>query len=145
MKRFTRLVCMILVVCLVAAVPVHAESQVEPRASAFFSSHSAYISKASSTLFYVCFDVTATGKMDELGATSIEVERSPDGENWTRMRTYRSDVYTDMLCKNTSGHGGYVTYSMATPGYYYRAYITLYAKNSTGTGIRYRYTQTVLM
>lgn len=145
MKHFVRLVCMILVICLVAAVPAYAEAQGDARASSFFLAHSVSISKESSTLFYVCFDVVATGAMDELGATTIEVQRSSDGENWERMRTYRSDVYSHMLCQDTSAHGGYVTYSTATPGYYYRAYITLYAKNSTGTGIRYRYTQTVLM
>jgi hypothetical protein len=83
--------------------------------------------------------------MDELGVSSIEVDRSPDGENWTLIRTYDADDYSQMIRENTGSHEGCITYRYATPSYYYRAYITFYAKNSAGSGKRFRYTAVLQM
>lgn len=125
---------------LLLALPVSAESEPQTRASLFFVAHNCFLSRVDSSTFKICFDVLATGTMDELGVSSIEVDRSADGENWSLMRTYDAEDYPQMLCENTSSHDDYITYRYATPGYYYRAYITFYAKNSTGVGERYRYT-----
>ena len=40
-----------------------------------------------------------------------------------------------MVDQNTSSYAGYVTYSGASSGYYYTAYVTFYAKNSLHKGI----------
>ena len=82
--------------------------------------------------------------MDELCASSIRVQRSADGSNWETMRAYEPGVYTQMICENTSFHCSYVSYT-GTPGYYYRAYVTFYARNSTDYGKLYQYTQTILL
>ena len=50
-----------------------------------------------------------------------------------------------MVAQNTSAHGGYVPYNFATAGYYYRARITFYAKNSTGVGELDEYTEIIRM
>lgn len=140
MRKHIRMICTILVACLLFAFPVSAESGSQPRASLFFAAHNCFLYRVDSSTFKICFDVTATGTMDELGVRSIEVDRSADGENWSLMRTYDAEDYPQMLCENTGSHEGEITYRYATPGYYYRAYITLYAKNSSGTGTLYRYT-----
>lgn len=146
MKKLIRAICMLLVCSLLFAVPAQAASVVEPRASAFFSSYGTDLYKASSTSFEIWFDVDANAStMQVLGVREIIVYRSADQQSWTKMRTYTMDNYPEMVDQNTGSHAGYVTYNYATTGYYYRAYITFYAKNSTGIGERYVYTEILRM
>ena len=146
MKKLIRFVCLILVCALFFAVPAQATETAEPRASAFFSSYSTDLYKTSSSSFQIWFDVVSNvATMDVLGASEIVVYRSADQQSWTKMRTYTMGNYPEMVDQNTTFHGGYVTYNYATTGYYYRAYITFYAKNSTGIGERYVYTEILRM
>ena len=147
MKKHVRFVCMILACCLLLAVPAQAASEVEPRASAFFSYYGTDLYKTTSSSFQIWFDVMANAgsSLQVLGVSEIIVYRSADQQSWTKMRTYTMDNYPQMIAQNTSSHGGYVTYNYATTGYYYRAYITFYAKNSTGIGERYVYTEILRM
>ncbi len=146
MKKLVRVICMLLVCSLLFAVPAQAASVVEPRASAFFSSYGTDLYKTSSSSFQIWFDVVSNVvTMDVLGVSEIIVYRSADQQSWTKMWTYTMDNYPEMVAQNTVGHGGYVTYNYATTGYYYRAYITFYAKNSTGIGERYVYTEILRM
>lgn len=138
MKRFVKLISLVLVLATVLALPVWAQAA-EPRASDYFASSNVYLYKTSSNQFQVCFSVTATGGMDELGVSTIKVQRSVDGENWYTMRTYTKEDYPSLIKTNTSSYATYVTYT-ATTGYYYRAKITLYATNDEGTGYLNRYT-----
>lgn len=146
MKKNVRILCLILTLCLLVAFPVHAESNAEPRASAFFSSYWTFLHKTSSTSFEVWFDVDANAAfMEEIGASMIEVYESSDGETWTIVETYEKEDYPSMIDYNTSSHTSYVTYSNAISGYYYSACVTYYAKNSTGIGERFIYTETLQM
>lgn len=146
MKKLVRGICMLLVCSLFFAVPAQAASIVEPRASAFFSSYGTDLYKTSSSSFQIWFDVVSNVvTMDVLGVSEIIVYRSADQQSWTKMRTYTMDNHPQMVAQNTSAHIDYVTYNYATPGYYYRAYITFYAKNSTGIGERYIYTEILRM
>lgn len=138
MKRFIRIIAMLTVLATMVVMPVWAEAA-NSRASSFFGSSNVYLYKLSGTQFEVWFNVTATGGMDELGASEIKIQRSSDGENWSTMRTYIKEVYSNMTDTNTSNHASYFTYT-GTAGYYYRAKITLYAKNDEGTGYLERYT-----
>lgn len=147
MKKLVRGICIILVCSLLLAVPAQATNVVEPRGSAFFSSYGTDLYKTSSSSFQIWFDVTANAwvSMQVLGVSEIIVYRSADQQSWTKMRTYTMENYSQMVAQNTSSHDGYVTYNYATTGYYYRAYITFYAKNSTGIGERYIYTEILKM
>lgn len=143
MKRFFRYVCAVMAVVLLLAVPVHAE-EASSRASSFFGSYDSSLYKAAYNKIEVWFDVVALGTMDELGVNSIKVQRSADGSTWETMRVYTPGVYKQMICENTGFHCDYVSYT-GTPGYYYRAYVAFYAKNSTGFGERYQYSETILL
>ena len=146
MKRRFRFLCLILTLSLLLAFPVHAASDVEPRGSAFFGSYGTRLYKVSSNSFEIWFDVNANAAvMQEIGVSMIEVYRSEDQQHWTKMKTYEMENYPEMIDDNTFSHTGYVTYSYATPGCYYRAYVTFYAKNSTGIGERFVYTQILRM
>lgn len=146
MKKITCLLLVIICLSMSIISPVSAAgigTTVEPMASSYFAVHSVSLQKTSSTSFRVWFDVTAVGMMDELGVSEIEVQRSSDGVTWTKMRRYFPSHYSQMICENTCSHVDYVEYNDGIQSYYYRAYITLYAKNSSGSATRYRYTEVI--
>lgn len=146
MKKILRTICIVIVLSLVLAIPAYADSTAETRGSAFFGSYATDLYKTSSSSFQIWFDVVANvATMDVLGVSEIIVYRSADQQSWTKMRTYTMDNYPQMVAQNTSAHIDYVTYNYATTGYYYTAYITFYAKNSTGIGERYVYTEILKM
>ena len=138
MKRFARMVCLIIVFSLIAAVPTYASEQSQ-RASDFFSSFKAYCYASSSTQLAVYFKVVAVDTMDELGASVVKVQRSSNGSDWETVKTFTKESYSQMTYSNTGMHAT-TLYCAKTSGYYYRAYVTFYAKNSTGTGKYYYYT-----
>lgn len=139
MKRIIRCVCLTLVLSMLLAVPAFA---VDSRASNYFLSSSVYLHKTSSTTFEAWFEVDAVRRMDELGASLIKIQRSSDGVNWTTMKTVTKESNSDLICANTGSHANCVAYT-GTSGYYYRAYIELYAKDGTGTGFWCQYTSSM--
>ena len=133
MRRFVRFVCLFLVFASVATIPVFAVENTESRASSYFAYGSAYFTVTSSTELEICFDVTAVGMMDELGASKIVLERSTDGVNWSPVKTYYKGSYSQMVDDD-----GAFMYSASVPytysnGYYYCATVTLYAKQGNNT------------
>ena len=147
MKKAVRFICIVLACSLLLTIPAQAASVVEPRGSAFFSSYGTDLYKTSSTSFQIWFDVDANAwtVMQVLGVSEIILYRSTDQENWTKIKTYKMENYPQMVAQNTTSHIDYVTYNYASTGYYYTAYITFYAKNSTGIGERYVYTEILRM
>lgn len=145
MKRFVKIISLVLVLCAVIAMPAYAQTGTEGRASSFFAYHDTFLEKTGAQEFKIWFDVTACTSVTHLGVSEIEVYRSSNQQNWVRMRTYTYEYYPEMMDYNSGGHGGYVTYSKTTSGYYYKAYVTFYAKNSSGTGTLGRYTQILKM
>lgn len=133
MKRLMQFVCLILVLVTILTIPVAAE-QITPWSSRFFSAFDAYLYYSSSTQFQVCFDVTGTGMMDEIGTSVIEVQKSVNGTNWETVTTYYKENNPNMIARNTGAHSGYVSHAKVS-GYSYRAYVRFYAKDSSGTGV----------
>lgn len=147
MKKFVRTVCIVLALVLVLAMPAYAENTIDTRGSIFFGSYGTALDKKTSTSFEIWFDVDANAAiMDVLGVSEIIVYRSATGQSpWTEMKTYDMDDYPEMTTTYDYSHTGYVTYSNASSGYYYTAYITFYAKDSRGIGERYVYTEILRM
>lgn len=133
MKRLTQLICMLLVFVTVFSTVALAAEIPAPRASNFFGASSVYFWHVSGDNYQIWFDVTALSTMQKLGASKIKVQRSTDKVNWTTVKTYNMDDYSQMTTTNTGHYVNCVPYT-ATSGYYYRAVVTLYAKNSSGTG-----------
>ena len=140
MNKSVKLIC-ILIIGALLVLPVSAESAT-PYSSIFFGSYDATLYKAGMTELEVYFDVVSTGTMEELGASFIKVQRSADGEHWVTAKTYYPEEFPQMIVKNTYVVYDYVPYS-AYADYYYRAYVTFYAKNSRGNGEMYQYTETI--
>ena len=145
MNRLLKSISFLLVLCSVLTIPAHAENAVEPRESAYIAYHDTYLYKTGSNEFQVWFDVTARTEVTQLGVKKIEVYRSSDQTNWTRMITYRYEDYPELMDYGSGAHAGHVTYTCATSGFYYKAYVAFYAKNSTGSGTIYRYTAILQM
>lgn len=146
MKKLTRFICIILVLSIYLATPARAEGAAESRGSTFFAAYATTLEKTSATSFKIWFDVDSNASpMQVLGVKEIDVYRSADQQTWTKVKTYHMDDYPQMVDYNTGSHAGYVTFSYATPAYYYTADVTFYAKNSTGVGERYVYTPILRM
>ena len=140
MKRFSRYLCILLIIVMLLSVPVFAQDEAAPWSSSFFHSHLEYLYKISSLRFQVWFEIRANRTMDELGVSTIVVQRSSNGTSgWENMKTFYKADNSQMICSNTGTHTDCVTYT-GTPGYYYRAKITYYAKDSSGTGSYTAYT-----
>lgn len=144
MKRFLRSICIILVLVMFFHPTAYAAENADIRGSDFFAKHVTYLDQVTTRQFEVWFCVTAVTSMDELGVSTITVQRSSDGINWTNMKTFEKEDHSNMICNNTVAHSGYVTY-WGTPGYYYRAAVCYYAKNGSSIGEYDTYSDILLL
>lgn len=135
MKRFVRIVCLLLVFASLASITAYAQEQAT-RASSYLSSYRAYCTKTSSTTVRVTFQVIGTDTMDEIGAKTIKVQYSSDQVNWTTAKTFNSSSYSSMIDYNTGMHGTELSCTVPS-GKYYRAEVTFYASKGNGFGERY--------
>lgn len=131
MKKFTQFVCLILIIATVFTVPVSAEENAIPWGSNYFGSMLSYFHRTTGNQYQIWIEVVAVGTMEKLGASEIIVQRSSDNSNWTDVRTYTKETYTNLVVDNDFSHKTYVNYT-ATSGYYYRAEVTFYAKKGNG-------------
>lgn len=139
MKNLTRGISLFLILSLLCAVPVAAEEAVTPRASDFFTATGTYLYEIDGNRFGVWFEVMATGTMDELGVSSVIMQKSSDGVTWRNIKTFSPENYPQMISENDSFYGAGLPYT-GTYNYYYRAYVKFYAKKGNGTGYYYMYT-----
>lgn len=142
MKNLKRVVCIVLMLGMFLAIPAQAQSTADPRGSAFFGTYGTDLYQITYNSFQIWFDVVANvATMDVLGVSEIVLYSSPNGQSWTKIEHYKMADFPQMVANNTSSHEGYVTYKYTTQGYYYRARVTFYARNSTGIGERDVYTE----
>jgi len=131
-----RVVAMVLLIACVF--PIHAMA-VEPRASDYLISYSAYIYPAGWGKVQVWFEVDGTDDMDEIGALEIRMYESKDNENWTWVKTFDYTDYSDMLAYNDHIHVGHIEYK-GTIGRYYKAYVCVWAGRNGDGDTRYFWT-----
>lgn len=143
MKRWTRLISFFMAAVMLLAMPAFAAEEAMPMASRYIMSTCVYLDQTATTLFRVWYEVIALGIMDEVGAYKIKVQESIDGQSWATVKTYVPSEYPSMVIEDDIAHAGYVVYTGAVTGRYYRAYITLYAKNSSGEGHVFVYTDPI--
>lgn len=140
MKRFIKAVSLILIFSLCMAFPVCAAETATPRSSDYFIKNNTYLYKTGTYTFEIWFDSVGFGVMDKIGASRIVLERSSNGTSgWTTVKTYYPSSYSQMMAENRCTYANCVTYT-GSSGYYYRAYVEFYAKNSNGSSYKYLYT-----
>ncbi len=133
---FFRVVAIILITACIF--PVNAMA-VEPRASDYLISYSAYIYPAGWGKVQVWVFVDGVDDMDEIGALEIQLYESKDNETWTWVKTFDYTDYSDMLGYDDFSHSGHVEYN-GTIGRYYKAYVCVWAGKNGAGDTRYFWT-----
>lgn len=142
MKRFVRCTCLLLAMAMVLVIPAVAAETVEPKGSRYFGNSSVFLCNVSGTYFEAWFDVTGVNTMDAIGVNFIKIQQSSDGSNWTTVKTYTKESYTNLIDYNSTTHSAGVGYT-AVGGCYYRAYIQLYAKKGVNFATMDEYTSKI--
>lgn len=137
-----RIVAVILVLAILTPTSVSA-AEIQPRASLYLDSYSAYVYMPGAGKVRAYFIVSGTDYMDELGALSIQIyECSTNSSNindWTWKKTFTHDSTAGMLSYNDDYHSGYVTYN-GTVGKYYKAYVCIWGGENGAGDTRYFWT-----
>lgn len=147
MKTFKKVLALILIVAIsistVALADNSAESanDVQPRASAYIDSYSGSIKPTGNGNFKIVFSIVGTGTMTKIGALSICIYK-----NGTQVDSFSYNMTgrSGMMAYNTVAHADTETYSGVSGASYY-ARIAFYAKNSSGSDIKYYNTPTVVV
>jgi len=130
MKKMTkRFLCMLLAVCMLSASLVAFAAL---NASAYLSRYSATLTATSGGDIHITVDVTGTGYMTEIGASTIYLYESTDNVDFDWVATYTSDNYPEMLCSGSTYFDTPIIYD-GIPGRYYYASVYFYAADSTGS------------
>ena len=132
MKRFIQCVCFVLVIAMFLPVSAMAVESPNPRGSDYFMKYSCYLWEVSDTQFQIWFDISALDTMDILGSSSITLYQSDDEINWTPVKTYTKESYSQMTGTNRLRYANYVTYNYSS-GYSYYADVVFYAKKGSGS------------
>ena len=109
---------------------------VQPTASYYLSAYGAYICPLAQYDIQIWWNVIGTGTMADIGALTIMLYESTDNVNWTWVKTYKHTTYTQMIDHNTGQSMDYVFYD-GDHQCYYKAYISIYAGDSTNGDTRY--------
>lgn len=141
MRKFAQWICILLVFVLVFSTTVCAADVSNGRASNYFAVTSVNLRKVSGSL-EAWFDVTAVGTMEQLGARTVVIQRSSDGNSWSSVKTFTKESYPEMIREDFAAHTCCLTYT-PTAGYYYRACVTFYAKKGNGTGELIQYSSSI--
>jgi hypothetical protein len=107
------------------------------RSSYYLDAYSAWLIAGSNGKIDIAVDVQATDDMDEVGAKRIQLMESSDGgATWDTVRIYVQSLYPNMYTTNNYYYLKIPVSYAGTVGYQYRAYVTVYASDSTGSDSR---------
>lgn len=120
-----------------------AAATVQTRASDYLSSYNAYIYPAGGGKIQVYFKVTGAGYQEALGALTILLYESTNNSNWTLLKGYTHERFSNMMGYNTYYHSGHVDYQ-GVAGRYYRAYVSIWGGGMTVGDNRCFYTSSKL-
>ena len=144
MKKMIRCISLVLIVSILCVVPVFAEEDATPYASNFFNATETYLYVIDGNRIGVWFEVVARHDMDELGVSSIIMQKSSDGITWRSIKTFSPSSYPVMISEDHTYYANGVPYT-GTYNYYYRAQVQFYAKDSSGSGYYTAYTSPLFL
>lgn len=136
-----KLIAIALVISLCAPIGVQAAmpETLQPMASAYLMSYTAYICAMGEGELQIWFSVTGTGTQEYLGALVVYLYESTDNENWYWVETFLHQDNETMLAQNTYAHMNYVSYQ-GVPGRYYKAYVGIWGGPGDSGDSRYIWT-----
>ena len=141
-SRFlVKLIAIALVVSLCAPIGAQAAmpETVQPMASAYLWSYTAYICAMGNGDLEIWWEVTGTDIWADIGVLLVSVYESTDNSNFYWVKSYHFTdhpqmlVHNDYFCMDYVGHEG-------VPGRYYKAYIQIWAGPEDGGDTRYIWT-----
>ena len=141
-SRFlVKLIAMALVISLCAPIGAQAAvpETVQPMASAYLWSYTAYICAMGDGDLEIWWEVTGTGTWADIGVLSIFLYESTDGTNWYWVKSYQHNQYGNMLWHNDYFSMDCVSYD-GIPGRYSKAYVQIWAGPEDGGDGRYIWT-----
>lgn len=118
----------LLCTAMLCSIPAYAA---ETRASDRIMHSTATISKKSNGDLSIYFSVQGTGKMDVIGASSVEIQRNTIF-GWVTEYTFTSSNTPTIQAESKFQHSAVLTYSPLFTGKEYRAVVMIYVENATG-------------
>lgn len=133
MKKTNRiLACLLLcLLCVGLSVPAFAGTC----ASDYLTGYDVWCSQGGDNEVVVEFSVEATDIMDYVGVTLIRFQVYSGG-SWSTVHTKVGSVANGLLSSNVDYHAGTYSYTSATTGQTYRALVTVYAADGSGSDSR---------
>lgn len=107
-------------------------SATDTRASSRFMDYSSKLRVESDGDLNIYFSVTASNIMDILGANKIAIQRY-NGSRWVTESTLSSDDVPEMQTTNAIQHYAWIPYEPNYSNANYRAVVTFYAEDSSGS------------
>ncbi len=127
--KIARILCLVLALTILLSVPAFATTL---RASKYLASYYATISETSDGNLSIYFNVIAPAKMEHLGANRISVQRYT-GSYWRTEYNFTYSEYPELQGENVGRHSCTVVYEPQYPDSSYRAVVTFYGANSSGS------------
>lgn len=129
LKKATHILAIMVVLSILLSVTAFAAST---RASKYLSAYYATISQTSDGDLSIHFQVIAPAKMDQLGVSKIAVQRYT-GSYWRTEYNFTYPETPELQGKNVGVYSETVVYTPQYPDSSYRAVVTFYASNSSGS------------
>ena len=123
-----RALFVLLCMAMLCSIPAYAA---EARASDRIMHSTATLSKKSNGDLSIYFSVQGTGKMDVIGASSVEIQRNTIF-GWVTEYTFMPSNAPEIQAENKFQHSATLTYSPLFTGKEYRAVVTIYVKDVSG-------------
>lgn len=133
------ILCVLLCVVMLGSIPAYA---VETRADDRIMNSTVTLSKKSNGDLSIYFSVQGTGKMDVIGASSVEIQRNTIF-GWVTEYTFTPSDTPTIQAENKFQHSATLTYSPLFAGKEYRAVVTMCAKDASGSSIQQLVSKTI--
>lgn len=124
-----RALLVLLCIAMLCSIPAYAA---EARASDRIMHSTSTLSKKNNGDLSIYFSVQGTGKMDVIGANSVEVQRNTIF-GWVTEYTFTPSNAPEIQAENKFQHSALLTYSPLFAGKEYRAVVIIYVKDASGT------------
>lgn len=129
---FSLLMCITVCTTIAFAAEVQSSNQIKSCGTS--------LAKSSDGKLNILLTISATEKMDVLGASSVLIQRY-DGANWHTEYTVTPQNTPEIQVNGKSFHTLLITYSQNMPQSTYRAVVNFYARGSLGVSVATRIAQ----
>ena len=128
-KQPVRILLVLLCMTMLCSIPVYAA---ETRASDRIYRSAVSLSPKSNGDLSVYFSVQGTGKMEVIGASSVEIQRNTIF-GWVTEYTFTTNNAPEIQAKDKFQHSATLTYTPLFTGVEYRTVVMIYVKDASGT------------